>query len=150
MPIQTALTLTGTMLLAWAMIQDVKTRQVPNKVWLTGLVVMVPIRIGAHIQAPAPLWIISAWGVGLCAVSIFLYATGNWQGADAKATLLLAWVLPLYEIQGAWVHPLLYVLPVSLGLAAAWTRLRPGPMPFFTIYSPVTASFLVAFWIWKV
>jgi len=90
--------------LGWAALQDVETRRVPNAVWYPlaalGVVLLVVEAVGALPPASAAdrLWAIRVGlSLGFVApLSYLFWRLGGFGGADAKALIALAILVPTY------------------------------------------------------
>lgn len=109
-------------------------------------ILLVP-RILLAITNPTPILPTLAWGIGITVMAYLFWITATWAGADAKGTMVLAWMIPILHTGTAWIHPLLISAPLSLGMVLMWQRFRPGALPFFAFYTPTTILVLVIFWI---
>lgn len=134
-------------LLFTAMLMDIHAHRIHNRVWIIAALILIPMRILYHLNDPAPTSIVLAWGILITLLAWMLWITGTWGGADAKGTMLLAWAMPLIPITSTWIHPVLVAIPISLGIALAWIRFKPGALPFFGIYTPVILLILWIRWI---
>jgi Flp pilus assembly protein protease CpaA len=111
---------------AYAAIQDYKTGEVTNKIWLYTLI-GAPITLAEYILlAPnmLPLVIISA--VTCIAIALALFRIRNgWGGADAKALITIALCYPLGPAYLAWLplYPML-IFGVSSAIAVIAMILR--------------------------
>lgn len=111
---------------AYAAIQDYKTGEVTNKIWLYTLI-GAPITLTEYILlAPnmLPLVIISA--VTCIAIALVLFRIRNgWGGADAKALITIALCYPLGPAYLAWLplYPML-IFGVSSAIAVTAMLLR--------------------------
>ena len=87
--------------LSYAAIQDYKTREVPNWVWVGGLVIL-PLTLLRII----PTGLLLFYGVQLL-VSLVIVLLGFWfgvlGGADGKAILLIAFTYPWVVIEATWL-----------------------------------------------
>lgn len=116
----------GLVMLAGALLPDLRTRRVPNLWWLPFLAMAVVMLVG-HLAWQPTDWIPVAVAVGLCAAFYGLWRLRMFGGADAKALMVLALlaprtphnaILPVPPALDALVNGTLLLLALPLVLVA--------------------------------
>lgn len=131
-------------ILAWCAIVDVKHRRIPNRTWIITAGALLPLRLWHEHANPTPVPDVLAWGLGITAVAFLAWAIGLWAGADAKGTMLLAWMVPPFTIGPVTAHPLLYAIPLAFITVLVWQRYKTTPAPFYAFLAPwMSGAFLV-------
>jgi preflagellin peptidase FlaK len=86
--------------LIYASWSDYKTREVSNKVWIImGPLALVLTGFQFLVYSPEPLELVISYGLSFAitsALSIAVFYAGGFGGADAKALMCIALVLPIY------------------------------------------------------
>ena len=116
--------------LGWAALRDVRTRRVPNRVWLPLVVAgVVALAWDAVLVAGGRRWPLFAVRVGLslglvAPLGYLFWRLGGFGGADAKAVMSLALLLP--------ANPRYYP-PGATDAAATVLPLQPAPLGVFSL-----------------
>ena len=110
----------------YAAIQDYKTGEVTNKIWLYTLI-GAPIALAEYtLLAPNMLPLVAASAAACTIIALALFRMRNgWGGADAKALITLALCYPLGPAYLAWLplYPML-IFGVSSAIAVIAMILR--------------------------
>jgi len=117
--------ITGTILLAYASYTDIKTRRAPNTLWVIMAIVGVILLIIQYLEGGFPnLWYLVFIPIMIALMYLFFQMRLLFGGADAKALMALAILVP--------IQPLMGVFPL-------WESFLPGS---WSIFANATILFL--------
>lgn len=112
---------------------DVRTRRVPDRLWL------VLGGLGCVASAYHGTWPLALAGsVVLAAVGSVLFRAGGFGGADVKALAVLPWLVPV-----AWPWALVLALPIGGAAAVAvqrWQDTEAAPFLLWPLAAVVVAA----------
>lgn len=147
------MTLVLFVVLVSAMIQDILTRTVPNRLWIASVLLLSPLLAITWVEQPA--WIWGHLGVILLVfvLSFLLSAAGVMGGADWKGLTITAIAIPpqlYYDPLGGFIHPALdaFVPALLIGEAARrWFNMKGWPL--FASYTPLAIVSLFGVTLWS-
>ena len=106
--------------LLFASYQDLKTREIDDRVWLITAPIGAVLTLYEILTTPGYPWAVALFSIGLTVVlAIGVAYVGLFGGADMKALIMIAVTMPVYPYSGVLVSPFYPLTILGNGLATS-------------------------------